>query len=83
MEKTSTIAIVSIVTAIGSFFLTFSGHQIASLIAALISIPCGIIGFIMAASPRVSGGILSIVAIFLGIFAAGVWVLAAVGGVIF
>lgn len=83
MEKTSTMAIVSIVAAIGSFFMTFSGHQIAGLIAALVSIPCGIIGFVMAASPRVSGGILSIIAIFLGIFAAGVWVLAALGGVVF
>jgi hypothetical protein len=69
-------ATISIIAAIASYFFTFSGHTVWGVLAALISIPFGIGGFVMAASPRVSGGIMSIISILLGIFAIGVALIA-------
>jgi hypothetical protein len=65
-QRTSTIAIISIALAIGSFFGTFQHHSIVGFMAALFAIPLGIIGLLMAASPRGSGGILSIMGIVVG-----------------
>ncbi len=75
-QKTGTFAILAIIAAIVSYFLTFSGHRLFAIAAGVISIPLGIGGFVMAASPRVSGGIISIISILLGVFAIGVAVLA-------
>ena len=75
-QKTGTFATISIVAAIASYFLTFSGHTVYGVVAALISIPLAVGGFVMAASPRVSGGIISIIAIVLGVFAIGIALLA-------
>lgn len=76
MEKTGTMATIAIIAAIGSYFLTFNGHTVYGILLALIAIPFGIGGFVMAASPRVSGGIMSIIAILLGVFAIGVAIIA-------
>ncbi len=77
-QKTGTLATISILAAIVSYILTFSGHKVFGIVAALISIPFGIGGFVMAASPRVSGGIMSIISILLGVFAIGIAVIAMV-----
>ena len=60
-------SIVSIICAIASFFV-HSG--VFGLIPAIAAIVLGLVGFIKAASPRVSGGILSMCAIGLGVIAA-------------
>jgi hypothetical protein len=75
-EKTGTMAVIAIIAAIASYFLTFSGHTVYGMVLALIAIPFGIGGFVMAASPRVSGGIISIISILLGVFAIGVAIIA-------
>ncbi len=75
-QKTGTFATLAIIAAVASYFLTFSGHKLFGILAAVVSVPLGVGGFIMAASPRVSGGILSIISILLGIFAIGIAVIA-------
>ncbi len=77
-QKTGTFALLAIIAAIASYLLTFSGHRLFAILAGVISIPLGIGGFVMAASPRVSGGIISIISILLGVFAIGIAVLAIV-----
>lgn len=75
-QRTGIMATIAIISAIASYFLTFSGHTVWGILAALISIPFGIGGFLMAASPRVSGGFMSILSILLGVFAIGIAVVA-------
>lgn len=77
-QKTGMFATISIVAAIVSYLMTFNGHTVWGVLLALIAIPLGIGGFVMAASPRVSGGIMSIVAIIAAVFAIGVAVIAMV-----
>ena len=82
-QKTGTLAAGAMIAAILGFILTFAGHPVFGLFSALISIPLGIIGLMMAASPRVGGGLLSIAAIVLGVIAIGVAVLGGIGAMIF
>ena len=65
-QRRGATATFSIIAAIASYFLTFSGHPILGLITGIISLPLGIIGLIIAASPKISGAIVSIFAILLG-----------------
>lgn len=60
-------SIVAIIAAIASFFV-HSG--VFGLVLAIFAIVLGLVGFVKAASPRVSGGIISLVAIGLGVIAA-------------
>lgn len=83
VEKTGGLAIGAIVAALVSFLLTFTGHQLFGLICGVLSIPLGVVGLVMAASPRVSGGMLSIAAIVLGAIAIGVAVLGGIGAIVF
>ncbi|MDA8163519.1 MAG: hypothetical protein M0017_00610 [Desulfobacteraceae bacterium] len=76
-------AVLSIIAAIGSYAATFSKHPIIGLLAALAALPLGVIGLIMAASPRVRGGIVSIAAILLAIFALGIALLGIIGVILF
>jgi hypothetical protein len=82
-QKTGALAIGAIIAAVISFVFTFAGHPGYGLLSALISIPLGIIGVLMSASPRVGGGLLSIAAIAIGVIAIGVAVLGVVGVIIF
>jgi hypothetical protein len=65
-QKTGTAAGLSITAAIGCFILTFSGHPVWGFAGAILSIIFGFIGLIAAASPRVSGGIISIAGMMIG-----------------
>lgn len=56
-------SIIAIVAALGSFVLSAQGRAFWALLAAGVGIIAGLIGALRAASPRVSGGILSIAAI--------------------
>ncbi|MEW6117990.1 MAG: hypothetical protein AB1553_13995 [Nitrospirota bacterium] len=82
-QKAGTSATLAIITAVVSYFFTFTGHPIWGALAALAAIAFGIIGLVMAASPRVGGGILSIFAIGLGVLAIGVAVLGLIGVILF
>ena len=68
-QRFSGASIVAIICAVGSFFLSFSGHGTFGLIAAIVGILAGVIGFVMAASPRERGGLMSIVSIVLCVIA--------------
>jgi hypothetical protein len=82
-QRTGTAATASIVAAIGSFLLTFTGHPLLGLLAGIAALPLGIIGMVMAASPRVSGGILSLAAILIGAVAIAVGLLGVIGVIVF
>jgi hypothetical protein len=75
-QRTGIFATLAIIAAVASYLLTFGGHTVFGILLALISIPLGISGFVMAASPRVSGGIMSILAILAGVFAIGIAIIA-------
>jgi hypothetical protein len=82
-EKTGTFATIAIIAAVGSIVLTFIGSPVIGLLAAFAALPLGIIGLVRAASPKVGGGILSILAIVLGILGLGIAVLGIVGVILF
>ncbi|MFO7962986.1 MAG: hypothetical protein R6U50_03610 [Desulfobacterales bacterium] len=82
-QRTGTSATFSIVAAVGSYLLTFTGHPVWGLIVGFISLPLGLAGIIFAASPRVSGGILSLAAILLGVGAVAVSILGIIGVILF
>ncbi len=65
-QRRGTTATLSIIAAIGGYFLTFSGFPVLGLITGVVSLPLGITGLIIAASPKISGAIISIFAILLG-----------------
>ena len=66
-QAKSIASIIAIIAAIASFFVN-SG--LLGLGLAVVAIVLGLVGFIKAASPRVSGGIISLIAIGLGLIAA-------------
>lgn len=78
-QRQSAAAITSIIAAVGSYIATCSGHPIWGLIAALVSIPAGLIGFVLAASPRIRGGMISLAAIALGVIGLVISILGIVG----
>jgi hypothetical protein len=65
----STASIVAILCALGSFWMSGHGRELWGFILSIVSILAGLIGGIKALSPRVSGGILSMAAVALGLIA--------------
>jgi hypothetical protein len=65
----SVASIVAIIAAVVSFYLSSQGREMFALLAALVAIGAGFVGGMKALSPRVSGGILSIIAVVLGAIA--------------
>ncbi len=82
-QNAGTAATVAIVVAVGSFILSFAGRPGWGLLAALVSVPAGVVGLVSSASPRVGGGKMSIAAIVLGLIAIGIAVLGLIGAVVF
>lgn len=82
-EQTGTAATLAIIAAIGGFVLIFTGNPGWGLLVELLAGLLGAIGLVMAASPRVSGGLLSLAAIVIAVFGLGVSVLGLVGSVVF
>jgi hypothetical protein len=62
----SAASLIAIVAAIGSFILASRGREFLGIFCALLALGAGLIGGFRALSPRVSGGILSILAVVLG-----------------
>ncbi len=81
-EKTGTAAVLSIIGAIVCYILTFSGHPFWGFALAILAIILGFIGLIMAASPRVSGGIISIAGIVIGASGVVIGILGMIGAII-
>ena len=82
-QRTGTAAVLAIVAAIGGFVVLFTGNPGWALIVELIALALGVIGFFMAASPRVSGAIISIAAIVIAVIGTGVSVLGLIGAILF
>ncbi len=82
-QKAGTSATFSILCAVASFIMTFAGHPLWGLFAALAAIPLGVIGLVVATSPRVGGGIMSMGAIFLAVLAIGAAILGMIGVIVF
>ena len=73
----------ALVAAIIGVVMVFAGNPGWGLIIEVTAAVLGAIGFFMAASPRVSGGVLSIVAIVIAVFGIGLSVLGVIGSAIF
>ena len=82
-QKTGAAATVSLIAAILSWVVTFTGHPIWGMILGLVAIPAGLIGALMAASPRVGGGLLSVIGMVIGILGLGLAVLGLIGVILF
>ncbi len=82
-QRTGVAATLSIIAAIGGFVVIFTRHPVWGLLISGVAVLLGIVGLISAASPRVSGGILSIVAIVLGVIAFAFAILGTVGAILF
>lgn len=65
----SVASIVAIIAVALSFYMSFQGRWMVALLCALLAMGAGSLGFFRAASPRVSGGILSISAMGLAFIA--------------
>ena len=68
-QTKSIASIIAIIAALASFFFSARGAEGTALITAFVAIIGGAIGFFKAASPRVSGGLLSLAAVALGAIA--------------
>lgn len=82
-QKTGTLATAAIIAAVMGFILTFAGHVVWGFFSALMSIPLGLFGVFMAASPKVGGGLLSVAALVLGVMAIGVAIMGGVLAILF
>jgi hypothetical protein len=82
-QRTGTAATLAIIAAIGGFVLVFAGNPGWAILVELAAGVLGVAGLIMAASPRVSGGILSIAAIVIAIFGLGIAILVLIGTLVF
>jgi hypothetical protein len=78
-QNVSMAAMVAIVAALGSFFLSCSGRGVFGLVAAIVGVIFGFLGFMRAASPRVRGGMISLAAIGLSVVALVPAILAMLG----
>jgi hypothetical protein len=62
-------SVVAILCALGSFFFSARGTESLGFILALVAMVAGLLGGVKALSPRVSGGMLSIAAVVMGVIA--------------
>ena len=76
-------ALLALLAAIAGVIAVFVGQPGGGLVFAICAAVLGAIGFFMSASPRVSGGMISIVAIVIGVFGIGLSVLGVIGSAIF
>jgi hypothetical protein len=65
----SAASVVAIVCALASFYFSSRDTQSLAFITAIVAVGAGLLGGVKALSPRVSGGILSILAVILGVIA--------------
>jgi hypothetical protein len=82
-QRTGTAATLAIISAVGGFILIFTGNPGWGLLAEIVAGFLGAVGLVMAASPRVSGGMLSITALVIAFFGLGVSVLGIIGTIVF
>ena len=76
-------ALMALLAAIAGVLAVFVGKPWWGLVFAACAAVLGAIGFFISASPRVSGGVMSIVAIVIAVFGIGLSVLGVIGSAIF
>lgn len=81
-QKTGTVAAASMIAAVLCYVSLCAGQPLLALALAVVSLPLGLVGLVWAASPRVSGGILSILAMLLGLVGIVLSILALIGYVL-
>ena len=82
-QKAGTVATLAIISAVGSFLLTFTANPLWGIFMALLAVVLGTAGVVIAASPKVGGGLISTISIILGILEIGIAVLGIMGVIIF
>ena len=76
-------ATLALLGAISGMVMIFAGKPGLGLLLAACAAILGAIGFFISASPRISGGMMSIIAIVIAIFGIGLSVLGVIGSAIF
>ena len=69
VQVRSAASIIAIVCALASFYFSGHGREMPGFLLAILAIGAGLVGGFKALSPRVSGGILSLIAMGLGVIA--------------
>ncbi len=82
-QQAGTAATIAVIAAAAGFIVTFAGHPFWGLFVQVLAIVSGVFGVLMSASPKVGGGLASVVAIVLGLIGVGVATLGMVGAIIF
>ena len=77
---TASLALLAAIAGVGAVFIGEPGWGLVFAVCAAV---LGAAGFFMSASPRVSGGMMSIVAIVIAVFGIGLSVLGVIGSAIF
>jgi hypothetical protein len=81
-QRTGIAATLAIVAAIGSYIASCTGNWGLGLFAAIVAVPLGVVGLLMSASPRVTGGIMSIAAIVLAVIGVVLALLVMLGAIV-
>ena len=76
-------AMLALLGAISGMVMVFAGKPGWGLLLAACAAILGAIGFFISATPRINGGVMSIVAIVIAIFGIGLAVLGVIGDTIF
>ena len=82
-QRTGTATIIALAAAVLGVVLVIAGNPGWALVLEVSAAVLGTVGFFMAASPRIGGGALSILAIVIAVFGIGLSVLGVIGSVIF
>jgi hypothetical protein len=69
-------AVLAILCAIGGMLASCSGHWFLGLVLGILAIPLGLVGLLHSVSPHIRGGIVSVLALILGVVGAVFAVLA-------
>lgn len=82
-QKASGSAALSLALVVGSLAGTFTGHPVIGLLAVIAALPLGVLGLLLAVSPKIGGGLMSVGALVLGILAVLLAILGMIGVIIF
>ena len=76
-------ATIAIISAIGGIVASLAGHPFWGFLILLVAILAGIAGIAMSASPKVGGGLISLISVIIAVFGLGLSVLVMIGVIIF
>ena len=82
-QRTGSTAIMALVAAIFGVVLIIAGNPGWALVLEVSAAVLGAVGFFMAATPHISGGALSILAIVIAVFGIGLSILGVIGSAMF